>query len=105
MVMASKRIINQGRLRLLWAEDDLPELMPEVPENQATIVSKTDATTSSLRAGCAKNVFQSPQAKSVKAICTIRPIVAAIAIRGSKRAISMSKANLCLRKAGKKGSR
>src|SRR5260370_35601099 len=92
--MARKRTMNQRIMRLLWGEEDLPELRPEVPEKQATTVSRTEATTSSLRAGCAKKLYQSPHAKIVTAICTIRPTTPAIAIRGSKRAISTSKANL-----------
>src|SRR5260221_12412633 len=80
--------MNRKIVRLLWGEEDLPELRPEEPEKQATTASRTEATTSSLRAGCAKKLFQSPHAKIVTPICTIRPTTAAIAIRGSNRAIS-----------------
>ena len=95
--MARKRNMNRKIMRLLWGEEDLPELRPEVPEKQATTARSTEATTSSLRAGCAKKLFQSPHAKIVTPICTIRPTTAAIANRGSKRAISTSKAGLFLR--------
>jgi hypothetical protein len=103
MVMARKRTMNQRRMRLLWGEEDLPELRPELPENQATTVSRTEATTSSLRAGCAKKLFQSPQAKIMTAICTIRANVEMIAIRRSKRGIGISKANLFLRQSEEHG--
>src|SRR3984893_14582821 len=95
-IMARKRSMNQRSMRLLWGDEDLPELRPEVPENQATTVSRTVATTSSLRAGCAKKLFQSPHAKIMTTICTIRANVEKIAIRGSKRAMGISRANLFL---------
>src|ERR1700731_40437 len=93
-IMARKRSMNQRRMRLLWGDEDLPELRPEVPENQATTVSRTEATTSSLRAGCAKKLFQSPHARIMTTICTIRANVEMITIRGSKRAMGISRANL-----------
>ena len=85
--------MNQRIMRLLCGEEDFPELIPEVPENQATIVSRTEAMTSSLRAGWAKNLLQSPQTKIVKPIWTMSPKVEPIAIRGSGRTMSIGKTN------------
>jgi hypothetical protein len=68
--------------------------MPEGPEDQATISNKKDPMTTPVRAGCAKKVFQSPQARIVRVNWTITLTVDVMTICGLRRAIGMNKADL-----------
>src|ERR1700745_2739248 len=56
---------------LLAVECFSPPLIPELPENQAAISSRNEPITSQVRAGCAKKLAQSPQARMVRASWTI----------------------------------
>src|SRR5215475_4063525 len=58
---------------LLAEECFSPPLRPELPENQARISNKNEPTTSQVRAGCEKKVFQSPHAKMVRPSWMITP--------------------------------